>query len=121
MAYIHPSDHQVYDVEHGYAPEFISGNYYNYHELKRKPRKRHPHGKVQTFTIEGVERAKATKDERRAARQASRQAAKQALLGELALGYAHKPKSSQPTVSAARLTFDKVTGNNPYNLASIHC
>ena len=106
---------QVYDVEHGNKPEFISGNFYNFHELKHERAKRPKNGKVRTYTIAERDRARATKDERRAARQATRLLKQQALVLDTALRQAetHKPKKAQATPyhksAAARLSFDLVT------------
>lgn len=125
--------HLVYDMEHGNKPEFISGNYYNFHELKREHAKQPKSGKVSVTkpckserlrrhiakhpddvaVIAALEILDDEREKRRAKRQATRQAARQAVQREQSLRLAeHKPKRVQ---TAARntldllSTYDKVT------------
>lgn len=105
-----------YDVEHGYAPKFVSGNHYNYHELKYERAKRPKNGKVKTYKLADRERARATKDERRIARQLTRQAAWEAKHREATLRTLDRPKREAPKqavpyqqTAAARLVYELVT------------
>ena len=105
-----------YDVEHGNAPQFISGNYYNFHEVKRERVKRPKNGKVKTYKLADRERARATKEERRAARQATRQAARAAAQRDISLRTLERPKRETPAqtvpyhqTAAARLAWELVT------------
>lgn len=96
MAMVHARGTQadVYDVAHGNAPQFVSGNAYNFHEVKREKRTRPPRAKITVTRLsktarfnqwlevhpddEQVRAALAILDDERAKRQAARRATREA-------------------------------------------